>query len=416
MHMRFSFSRSLLAVAVAAAVAALAPAQDGTVVYQGARILPGGKPAIAQGVLIVSGGKVLAVGGPSTTIPEGAKVVDCAGKTITPGLIDASFAGAMSDEDANEQSSEVTPNLRALDSLDMTTDAVKKARQAGVTTVHAMPGTNNVIGGIGCVVKTVEGKSGPQLLADEVSLRITMGSEPSRGNRAIRGGRIDSMYYRRPTTRMGVVWEVRKAFYDAKEKLEQTAAAGPQGGDPATDVLAKVLQGKLVAYTTARSEQDIRTALRLAEEFGYKTVLDEAQDAYVAIDEIAAAKVTVLLGAPSAENVAGRGAGDGSQPRFSTVALLARRNVPFVVTTGTNAAALDLIREATFAVRFGLTPEQALDAVTVRPAQLLGIADRVGSLAAGKDADFVIWSHDPLDPAAVAESVLIDGTQALESR
>lgn len=416
MQLRTDLLSRLFAAAVAAALSMAAVAQDGTVVYKGARILPGGKPAIEQGVLIVSGGKILAVGGPATAIPDGAKVVDVAGRTITPGLIDASFAGAIGDEDANEQSSEVTPQLRAYDSLDLSRDAVRNARAAGVTTIHAMPGTSNVIGGLGCVVKTVDGKDGPTLLADEVSLRITMGSDPSRGNRAIRGGRVDSMYYRRPTTRMGVVWEVRKAFYDAKEALERTAAAGPQAGDAATEVLTKVLQGKLVAYTTARSEQDIRTALRLAEEFGYKTVLDEAQDAHVAIDEIAAAKVTVLLGAPSAENVVGRGGGDGSQPRFHTVALLAQRNVPFVVTTGTNAAALDLVREAMFAVRFGLTREQALDAVTIRPAQLLGIDQRVGSLAAGKDADFVVWSHDPLDPAAVAESVHVDGSPVPASR
>lgn len=113
------------------ALAVPASAQEGTVVYQGARILPGGKPAIAQGVLIVSGGKVLAVGGPSTSIPSGATVVDCSGKTITPGLVDASFAGAMTDEDSNEQSEEVTPSLRAIDSLDLTTDAVRHARAAG---------------------------------------------------------------------------------------------------------------------------------------------------------------------------------------------------------------------------------------------------------------------------------------------
>lgn len=408
--------KACLSASAALALAFPIAAQDGTIAFKGARILPGGKPAIAQGVLIVSGGKVLAVGGPSTSIPSGATVVDCAGKTITPGLVDASFAGAMDENDSNEQGEEVTPGLRALDSLDLHTDAVRKARRNGVTSVHAMPGTKNVIGGIGCVVKTIDGATGPILLADDASLRITMGAEPSMGNRAIRGGRVDSMYYRRPTTRMGVVWEVRKAFYDAKAALERTQADGPAGDDAATAVLTKVLQGKLVAYTTARSEQDIRTALRLADEFGYKTVLDEAQDAYYLVDEIAAAKVAVLLGAPSAEDVAGRAGADGASPRFSTIALLAHKKVPFVVTTGTNTAALDLVREAMFAVRFGLTPEQALDAVTIRPAQLLGIDNRVGSLAAGKDADFVVWSHDPLDPAAVAESVHIDGISVLASR
>lgn len=404
----------LLRAGALAALSSLACAQSATIVYRGARLLPGGKAAIAQGVLVVGGGKVLAIGDAQTAIPEGAQIVECAGKTITPGLIDASFAGALSRTDGNEQSSEVTPSLRAADSLDLSNPAVTRALQAGVTTVHAMPGTDNVIGGLGCVVKTRELSGTPETVANDVSLRFTMGTDPSRSNRAIRGGRVDSMYYRRPTTRMGVIWEVRKALYDAKEKLEKTAADGPTSPDAATEVLGKVLKGQLVAYSTARSEQDIRTALRLAEEFGYRTVLDEAQDAYAAIDEIVAAKVTVLLGAPSAETSVGDG--DGSQPRYATVALLARRNVPFVITTGTNQAALDLRSEAMFGQRFGLTAEQAMDAVTLRPAQLLGIDHRVGSLETGKDADFVIWTHDPLDPACAAESVFINGISALESR
>jgi imidazolonepropionase-like amidohydrolase len=401
-------SRPLPLLAITLLAGALA-AQEQATVYRGARILPAGAPAIENGVLVIAGGKVQAVGGPSTPVPDGAVVVDCEGRTITPGLVDAAFRGGMAPNDANEQGQEVTPHLRAQDSLDPEAPAFLRARSAGVTAVHVMPGTRSVIGGIGCVAKTFARDPAAMVLREDTSLRIVMGAEPSMGNRAIRGGSVDSMYYRRPTTRMGVVWEVRKAFHEAKEALQQTQGGAPPAPDRGRDVLASVLQGKLAAYTTARSEQDIRTALRIAGEFGYRTVVDEAQDAYLVADELAAAKVTVLLGAPSATQVAGSGGADGADPRFSTATILERAGVPFVITTGTNLASLDLVREAMFAARNGLPPQRALDAVTIEPARLLGIDDRTGSLAPGKDADFVVWSHDPLDPAAVAESVHIDG-------
>jgi len=416
----FAPTLSLMALLATASLAAQtetrAPAKaDGPIAFTHARLLPGGAAAIADGVLVVHNGRIAAIGGADTPIPEGASVVDCRGKTITPGLIDASFRTAANVADANEQGSEITPQLRALDTLDPEDKLLLRARAAGVTAVHVMPGTRSVIGGLGCVVKTAGSEPRTMLLKEDATLHITLGAEPSMGNRAIRGGEVDSIYYRRPTTRMGVVWEVRRSFFDAKQALE-TVAGAPQPADPGTVVLQKVLQGQLTAVTTARSEQDLRTALRIADEFGYKTVLDEAQDAHLVLDELAAAKTTVLLGAPSASLVAGTGAQDGAEPRSATVAQLAARGIPFVITTGTNLQALDLVREAMFATRNGLSPAQALDAVTLEPAKLLGIADRTGSLQKGKDADFVVWSTDPLDPAAVAESVHIDGISVLAPR
>jgi|688.fasta_scaffold111433_3 imidazolonepropionase-like amidohydrolase len=397
-----------LPLAAALALAALLPAQDGVTAYRNARILPGGAPAIANGTLVVSGGKVLAVGGADTPVPDGATVVDCAGKTITPGLIDASFR-AGNTPDMNENGAEVTPHLRVLDSLDPDDPSFVRARSAGVTTVHVMPGSRSVIGGLGVVLKTHAADPQAMVVKNDASLRIVMGSEPSMGNRAIRGGSVDSIYYRRPTTRMGVVWAARKAFFDAKEAMEQSVGAPGAPPSPGIEVLARVLRGQLTAVTTARSEQDLRTALRLAAEFGYRTVIDDAQDAHMLVGELKAAGTTVMLGAPSATAVAGSAGADGADPRSATVRLLADAGVPFVITTGSNLAALDLVREAMFAARNGLDAARALDAVTIAPAKLLGIDQRTGSLQKGKDADFVIWSTDPLDPAAAAASVHIDG-------
>lgn len=407
--------RSLLLPSVLAAVATGLAAQDKVTVFQGATILPGGSAPIQNGVLVIAGGKVLALGGADIKAPDGATVVDCKGRTITPGLIDASFRAGNS-PDLNENGDEVTPQLRVLDSLDPDDKSFVRAREAGVTTVHVMPGARSVIGGLGCVVKTFAKDPLAMVVKQDASLRIVMGAEPSMGNRAIRGGQVDSIYYRRPTTRMGVVWEVRRAFYDAKETMQQTLGAPPTPPSPGIEVLTRVLKGQLTAVTTARSEQDLRTALRLASEFGYKTILDDAQDAYMVLDELAAAKTTVLLGAPSATQVAGTAGADGADPRSVTVRLLADRGIPFVITTGSNLAALDLVREAMFAARNGLSPTRALDAVTIEPAKLLGIDQRTGSLAPGKDADFVVWSGDPLDPATAAVSVHIDGNSVLASR
>lgn len=407
---------------LAALLSTVLQAQDQVTVYQNARILPAGRAPIDNGVLITARGKVQAVGTAATPIPEGAVRVDCSGKTITPGLVDAAWNRGFAVvpgqiNDANEQGDEVTPHMKVLDGLDPGDKAFVRARAAGVTAVHLLPGTRNVMGGLSAVLKTDGPEPAAMLLRDESGLRIVMGAEPSQGNRAIRGGNVDSMYYRRPTTRMGVVWAVRKAFYDAKAAAERTIADGGEPkSDPATSVLLRALSRELTVYTTARAEQDIRTALRLAAEFGYTTVIDDAQDAHFVVDELAAANVWVLLGAPSATAVAGSAGADGAEPRLSTVVQLAQRGIRFAITTGSNAQALDLVREAMFAVRNGLSPTQALDAVTIQPARLLGVDDRIGSLEPGKDADFVLWSADPFDPTAVATAVYVNGLPASLNR
>jgi imidazolonepropionase-like amidohydrolase len=403
--------RSLLAVAVCTALAA----QEQVTVYRGALVFTGGAAPIADGVVVIARGRVQAVGGPGTPVPEGAVVVDVAGRVITPGLVDAAWNGGIAG-DANEQSEEVTAALKVLEALDPKDPAFARARQAGVTTVHVMPGTRNVIGGLSAVVKTWGDRPEAMLLKDETALRIVLGAEPSSGNRAIRGGTVDSIYYRRPTTRMGVVWTVRSSFYDAKDWLARTIDGGNPPPDRNLEVLARVLQGRLAVVTTARSEQDLRTALRLAGEFGYTPIIDEAVEAHYVVDELAAAKVWVMVGAPSAERVNGSGAADGAEPRFSTLSRLTAAGVPVVITTGTNAAALDLVREAMFAVRYGVAEQQALDAITVMPARLLGVDDRVGSLAAGRDADLVVWSTHPFDPAAEPLTVLVGGQPVPASR
>jgi imidazolonepropionase-like amidohydrolase len=252
------------------------------------------------------------------------------------------------------------------------------------------------------------------LIKDRSSLRVTLGAEPSQGNMAIRGGVPDSFYFRRPTTRMGVIWSLRKAFYDALAYREQRTLPGPDGkplalpDDPAFQTLLEAVDKKLAVRTTARAEQDIRTALRIANEFGYETMLEEPVEAWRVVDLIAQSKAKVLFGAPSLRT-SQHAARDGADGRDATLAALAKAKVPFAITTAGGGE--NLLREALFAVRSGLSSTDALAAVTLAPAQILGVQDRVGSIAAGKDADLVVFSGDPFDPTTKIETVYINGKE-----
>ena len=406
--------RPALALFSAFVLAAPAMAQDEPIVWRGARVLTGAGAAIDDAVLVVVGGRIQTIGGPATAVPAGSRLVEARGAVITPGLIDAAWNGgtAIAVADQNEQSTEVTPSLHVLDTLDPMDKAIARVRSQGVTTVHVMPGTRSVIGGLSCVLQTWGKDQEAMVLSSEAALRMTLGAEPSMGNRAIRGGSVDSIYYRRPTTRMGVIWSARRALYDAKEMVDESQAqqqVARTAQERDLSVLARVLKGTLPMVTTARSEQDIRTALRLSTEFGYTPVLDEAQDAHAVVQELSDARVWVMVGAPSASSVGGSGGQDGAEPRYATLLRLRDAGVNFVITTGTNTNSLDLIREAMFAHRFGLTRDEALAAVTTKPAKLLGLQDKKGELKPGMDADFVVWSADPFDPSSTPTSVVIGG-------
>ena len=398
------------ALALALALPALA-AQDQVLVLRGAHVLTGTGTDHVGGTVILHQGKIVAVGGHDLAFPPGARVLDLQGRTITPGLVDAGATLGVRDNDRNEQGDEVTPQLSILDAVDPDDAGFARARAAGVTAVRLCPGNRNVIGGLGAVLKTQGDTVAAMLVKDRVGLNLNVGREASDGNRAIRGGAPVGIYYRRPTTRMGVIWEVRRSFYEAMEYRDERTEGNPAPPDAGLDVLVEALAGKLDVHTTARAEQDIRTALRLAGEFGYKTVLEECTEAYRCVDLLAASKVKCLIGAPSAEAVLGGGATDGARMRWHTLGLLAQAGVPFAIQTGSNIGSKTLIHEAVFAVRNGLDRSAALAAITATPAQILGVADRLGTLASGLDADVVVWSGDPFDPTSTPLHVLIAGEE-----
>lgn len=376
----------------------------------GARILPIADEPIERGAILLRDGKIEAIYTQMADAPidgEDLDVIDVTGRWITPGLVDANTTLGLSNSDANEQGDEVTPQLSVLDAIDPADPEFRRAALAGTTTVQINPGNRNVFGGRGAIVKTAGGTIARMVVRDESGVRMVLGREPGIGNTTFAGSA--RAFFRRPTTRMGVIWEARKAFYDAAAYRETATDGQPQERDRAMETLVRALDGELTVRSTARAEQDIRTALRLAEEFGYSTLVDEGTEAWRVLDELAATDTKVLFSAPSAASVSGMGASDGAEPRWGTLPLFAERGIGFAICTGSDPTGLPLVQEAMFAVRYGLDRDRALTAVTLDAARILGIEDRVGSLTPGRDADLVVWSGDPFSPTSRAESVYIDG-------
>ncbi|PIE22565.1 MAG: hypothetical protein CSA62_11960 [Planctomycetota bacterium] len=385
-------------------LAASAFAQERRTVLYNATVFTGKGAPIENGWVAFQNGRITELG-KGAFEKKGVKAIDLKGAWITPGLIDANTSLGLPSPHENEQSDEVTPQIRVLDAIDPESDDFRKALRHGVTSAYVAPGGFNVFGGIGAVIKTAGPSLGDRIVKAESGLRVTMGALPSAGNGPPRFGMPTSIYNRRPTTRMAVVWEVRNAFYKAMQSRDSGKPVKLR--DDKLAVLRKVLDKKLLLRMTARQEHDIRSALRLAEEFGIDIVLDGASEAYYVLDYLIAAKTPVVLTPPSLQ----RDPIDRSRVQLDTAALLAKKGVPLALQTGQGLASLALVHEAAFAVRQGLPRQAALEAITSVPARILGIQDRVGTLAKGRDADIVVWSEHPLRRTTQLRHVFIDGQE-----
>jgi imidazolonepropionase-like amidohydrolase len=400
----------LTLLAVAAALPAplvLAPA-DGWTIRAGVVYPVSGAP-IENGVVRVDGKKIAAVGRGGS----GGEVLECA--AVTPGLIDLSVqidTGHLS----VEQSSETALSFSVADALDLFSHEWERVLKSGVTTALAAPADYDVIGGFGVVLKT---GGAPTLAAREVRpeavLRGSIGTQPSSGNNAPRFVEPQSFYYRRPTTRMGVEWVFRDAFYDA---LQGEGAEDPERAAQ-HKVLRRVLAGELPLAIQAKATQDVRTAVYLKEEFGIpRVILDFAIEAWREPELLKRSGVAVVLPPfpPDGRHPDGFVNDSYFQP-LDAARKLHDLGVPFAL-SGHDARAVGarLADQAGLAQRGGLPFEAALAAVTLVPARLVGVEKRVGSLEVGKDADLVLWSGKPFEPSARVIGVLLEGELVLDPR
>ncbi|GAA4828808.1 amidohydrolase [Garicola koreensis] len=371
-------------------------------VVRNAHIVPVTAEAF-DGSLVVTEGRIAALG-PDVVVPDGHQIIDAEGGWLLPGLIDAHVHLGVHEEgegwagaDFNESTDPVTAAARALDAVNPLEIGFDDALANGVTTVNVNPGSANPIGGLTVALKTFGAVVDDMVLRSPSGLKAALGENPKR---------VYGEQKQTPGTRMGVALILRRAFTQARHW-----AATPQkerSADLVSEALSQVLNREIPWRQHCHRADDIATAIRIADEFGYELVLDHGTEAYKLADRIAARGIPVLCGplmvSRSKVEVRDRTArGPG---------LLSRAGVKVSIITDHPVVPIDfLITQAALAVREGMDPQAALRAVTINPAEVLGVADRVGSLEPGKDADLVLWSADPLDARNRVLRTWVSGTQ-----
>jgi len=376
------------------------------------------------GTVLVEGGRIVAVG-ENIEIPEDAEIYDAAGKVVMPGLIDAHcHVGLFPDgigweySDGNELTDPVTPHLRALDAVHPEDPAFKELVAAGVTTVLTGPGSGNLIGGQWVCLKTPPQPSVEQMvLLEPAGMKMALGENPKR----VYGGQKKT-----PSTRMGNAAALRAALVDAQNyaakwerydaeraEYEAKVAAGeeeaqapkPPERDLKLEALGRVLRREMKARVHAHRADDMLTAVRIAEEFGLDLTLEHATEGYKIADLLAAKGIPVTAG----PILFSRSKYELKEMTPKNPGLMAQAGVKVAIQTDEMSAVKYLTINAALAVREGMPEEEALKAITIRPAEIIGVEQRVGSLEVGKDADIVVFSGHPFDYRAVAELVLVNG-------
>ncbi|MEA2003242.1 MAG: amidohydrolase [Actinomycetota bacterium] len=382
-------------------------------------------PAIEDGTLVIEEDKIVAVGADLDTI--GMTVVDCAGRHILPGFIDAHThtgvwgEGARDDYDGNEVSEAITPYTRALDAIYPEDIGFEDARRGGVTTLGITHGSANPIGGQVAVAKAYGLVADDMVIKEPAGVKMALGENPKR---------VGEHLKRAPQSRMGVAYLARQAFYEAieyrkdrdhyrllvaeedKKPAEERKPLREPERDLGKDALLKVLDREIPIRNHAHRMDDIRTAIRLSEEFGYRLVIDHATEAYRIPDEIVGRDIMLAIGPLFGE----RSKREVNKSTPATVGIMVERGVTVAIMTDSPFNPIHNLRDLViFAIREGLPQDRALETVTINPARILGVADRVGSIEPGKDADFILFDGDPWDGRNKVEATYIDGRNVFET-
>ncbi|GAB4108800.1 MAG: amidohydrolase family protein [Acidobacteriota bacterium] len=386
------------------------PAQAAETVraFVGARILPISGPPIEDGVLLVQDTRIIAVGPRhAVTIPPEATVTDCSGRVIMPGLVDThSHIGQVEGADS---SAPIQPEVRVLDALNVRDARIQKAQAGGITTVNVMPGSGHLLSGQTLYLKLRDAGATEDLLIRNPDGSIAGGMKMANGTNSRRAKPF-------PGTRAKSASLVREQYVKAQhyQRRLEAGAADPDKAperDLAMEALVEVLSGKRAVHHHTHRFDDILTVLRLQREFGFKTVLHHVSEAWKVAPEIKEAGVAssiIVVDSP------------GGKLETRDVSMRngkALEEVGAEVGFHTDDPITDsrlFLRSAALAVRAGMSREKALEGLTLAGARMLELADRVGSLEPGKDADFIVLSGDPLSTYTHVLETWVEGTKVFD--
>ena len=358
---------------------------------QNAHILPIVGEEIENGSLLIDQGKIAAIG-TDLPVPPGAEVIDACGRLVTPGCIDAHCHIGLDNEamgwegaDYNEIVDPLTPQMRAIDSINPLDPGFADAVRGGVTTACTGPGSANVVGGTFAVIKLQGKRVDKMILKNPAAMKCAFGENP-KGCYGKNGSKA-------PMTRMGTAALLREILFRAKRYREDQLAGKNPNFDMKLEAMLPVLSGEIPLKCHCHRADDILTAVRIVREFGLRATLDHCTDGALIADELAEEGFPVLIG-PSLGH---KSKIELANKSFTTPGVLNRAGLTVCIITDAPVIPLQYLPMcAGLAVNSGLDLTEAWKAITINPAKVLGVDDRVGSLEVGKDADIVIWTADPL--------------------
>ncbi len=368
------------------------------------------QPEPIQADISMANGTIRAIA-PGLSPAPGQEVVDAAGMRIYPGFVDAhshlaldGYGMGYDSIDYNEMGNIISPQLRGIDSFNPQDRSIEMARRGGVTTVGVGPGSANVLGGTFFAVKTYGSCVDDMILRDPVAMKCAFGENPKRcykdkGNSA----------------RMSTAAKLRETLFAARDYMKRKEAAGDDVQkqpkfDLKMEALIPVLQGEILLKAHAHRADDICTAIRIAREFSLKLTLEHCTEGHLIPEIVARADCPVAVG-PTLTHASKLELANKS---FDTPGVLARAGCQVSIITDSSVIPQQYLSLcAGLAVKAGMDPFAALQAITINPARHLGVADRVGSLEVGKDADLVITDGDPMVSDTTVKMVFINGRKVV---
>ncbi|HEX7239723.1 MAG TPA: amidohydrolase family protein [Longimicrobiaceae bacterium] len=395
-----------VAFAAAALLAAAPLAAQGTVAIEGGTVYPVTGAPIEGGTVVIRDGRIVAVGR-GVAVPAGARRIDARGKRVTPGLFESQTRTGLTEVGAvpgtndysfaDQDQDRVMAAFDVTDGLNPHSVVIPVTRIAGVTTAVSAP-SGGLVSGRGVVIDLAGDDVGEMIVKRPVAMYATLGEGVETPSGGSRGG---------ATLRLRELLEDTRAYSRRRADFERGASRELAASRLDLEAMIPVLEGRLPLVVEAHRASDIRTALRIADEYGLKLILQGGTEAWMVAGDLARARVPVIV--KVLQNLPASFERLGA--RYDNAALLRRAGVAVAITTGETHNARNVRQEAGNAVAYGLPWDEALRAVTLYPAQIWGVEDTHGSLAPGKVANVVVWDGDPLELMTRAEHVFIGGRE-----